>query len=103
MSDNVKSAGATIWEWRMAIFWFCLFSVNTLCTSITAALVGADWAQLDTQSKLMIVIAVIGNWTGAIMAFVSKQAQKIQKGELPIPTGETAFLENKINQTKPPV
>jgi hypothetical protein len=100
MSDMIKNAKAMMWEWRVAAFWFFLFSVNTLFTSITAALVGTDWATLDAQSKFMIFIAVAGNWTGTIMAFISKQAGRIQKTGLPFPApDETSFITRTQTQT----
>ena len=77
-TDNISKAGNAIWEWRIAILLFLLFSVNSLCMIILAALAGADWAQIDAQAKFMIYVAVLGNWTGVILAFVSKQAARIK-------------------------
>lgn len=66
----------TVLEYRLAVFWFCLFSVNSLCTSISASMAGAVWSNLGPQDRFAIYVAVIGNWTGTIMAFLSKAAQK---------------------------
>lgn len=85
MSTFITQAKA----WKFAIFWFVLFSVNALCTSVMAALTGADWATLDPQSKFMICVAILGNWTGTIMAFMSKAAKKIESGQLPFDDGTT--------------
>jgi hypothetical protein len=83
---NTKTAAI---EYRMAIFWFVLFSLNSLGTSILASLTGANWAELDGQSKFMIVMAVLVNWTGTIMAFISKQSARIkQTGEI-LPSNDT--------------
>ena len=91
-TDNISKAGNAIWEWRIAILLFLLFSVNSLCMIILAALAGADWAQIDAQAKFMIYVAVLGNWTGVILAFVSKQAARIKNtGEI-IPDDGTQFL-----------
>ena len=68
---------------RIALLWFALFSLNSLGTAITAALVGADWATLDAQGRLMIYVAVTVNWTGTVMAFLSKEVSRIkQTGEI---------------------
>lgn len=73
--------------WKMAIVYFCLFSINALGTSIMSALIGAKWETLDSQQKFMIGVGVLTNWTGLIMAFFSKSAQKIDKGVTPSDTG----------------
>ena len=101
MSDMIESTRVKIWEFRMAIMWFFLFSVNALCSCMIAALTGAKWHELDAQSKFMIVVAITGNWTGTIMAFVSKQAQRIQKSGLPFPQigDDTTFVTKTHTET----
>lgn len=79
--EKINNLTASVLEWRLAAFWFILFSVNSLCTAITAALVGADWATMDAQARFMVCVAVVLNWTGTIMAFVSKNATKISQGK----------------------
>lgn len=69
MSELTTKAANGVYANKSAIFWFLLFSINALCTSIGGALTGAQWNTLDAQSHLMIFIAVLGNWTGTIMAF----------------------------------
>lgn len=86
------------WGYRVAILWFVLFSINTLGTSITVALVGSDWAALDSQSKFMICTSILTNWTGSIIAFVSKAAKKVEDGANPLDivtaqTGDTTFTK----------
>jgi len=108
MSDTVikavSNAKVNIWEFRMAIFWFLLFSVNSLTTAINGALMGTQWSTLDGQTKFMIVFSIASNWTGTIMAFTSKQANRIKTtGDL-FPLGgssDTQFLQQttKISQT----
>ncbi len=68
-----------IWEFRLAIFWFLLFSLNALGTCILASLTGTKWAELDTQNRWMIFIAVFVNWSGTIMAFISKTSARVKK------------------------
>ena len=86
--------------------WFCLFSVNSLATSITASLLGTNWMTLSGQQKFEIVVAIIGNWTGTIMAFLSKASSKVAKGIDPLTTGNTDFFadpgfdKNKITPAK---
>lgn len=94
MPDSIKNAGTNIWEFRMAIFWFILFSTNALGTAVIASLTGTDWETLDPQDKFMICVAVFVNWTGTIMAFMSKQAGRIkQTGQIfPIGTGDTQII-----------
>lgn len=106
--DDVN-ATRHIWAYRLAILWFCLFSVNSLGTVIIAALQGAVWAQLSTQAKFLIITAIVSNWTGTIMAYVSKQAKRadagqaaeLANGSAPIPEGGTGFLAKASVQVQP--
>lgn len=66
-------------EWRMAILWFVLFSVNSLCSCVVAAMAGSVWSSLGTQEKFTMVVAILGNWTGTIMALFSKAAKKVDQ------------------------
>lgn len=78
MIEKIK---LTAMEYKMAVFWFILFSVNSLCTSITASMAGSVWGNLDPQSKFTIIVAIVGNWTGTIMAYLSKQSQRTKQLE----------------------
>lgn len=99
--DNISSAASTLWEWRIAIIMFMLFSINSLCMITLASLAGADWVMLDKQAKFMIYIAIMGNWTGTILAFVSKQAARIKKtGEILPEDGGTQFITRATQQTQ---
>lgn len=93
MSESVTNAGNRIWEMRVAIFWFTLFSVNALCSAITISLLNATWRELDHQGKFLIVVGVIWNWTTTTMAFVSKESSRIKK------TGEILPDENYSQTT----
>ena len=59
MSELVQNTRVKIWEFRMAILWFCLFSINALCSCMIAALTGAKWETLDFQSKKLKKIHAI--------------------------------------------
>lgn len=78
ITSNIVSTAA---GYHMAILWFVLFSVNALCTSIVASMAGCVWGNLGTQEKFTIVMAIIGNWTGTIMAYISKSSKKIEPEE----------------------
>ncbi|MDE2097616.1 MAG: hypothetical protein KGL39_10245 [Patescibacteria group bacterium] len=97
MSDLVKGTITQARMWRMAIFWFILFSINSLCTCIVSAMAGSVWANLGSQEKFTVVVAIIGNWTGTIIAFVSKAARKIEEGKEPF--DDTAIIK-KTDITK---
>jgi len=68
----------------MSVFWFVLFSINSLGSCIIAASAGSVWANLGTQEKFTVIVAVITNWTGVIMAYIKQAAKKIESGEIPI-------------------
>jgi sterol desaturase/sphingolipid hydroxylase (fatty acid hydroxylase superfamily) len=77
MIEMLNKAKTQWLAYRMAVAWFVMFSVNSLCTSILASLTGAKWDSIDWQQKFLICVSVLGNWTGTIMAFFSKQSQKM--------------------------
>lgn len=83
MSDQINSIISKAVAWRMAVLWFVLFSLNALGSSVIAALTGAQWSELDGQSKFMICLAVFVNWSGTVMAFFKSAAKKIESGQLP--------------------
>ena len=83
MPAIINDARLKLVEYRVAVFWFCLFSINALCSAMTIALTNATWADMDAQSKFLVGVGVIWNWTGTIMAFISNSAARVkQTGEL---------------------
>ena len=99
MSEMLNRAKTSILEWRMAICWFILFSVNSLATCLIASLVNCNWSQMDAQAKLLMALTVLANWTGTIMAFVSKAGSRIQQGQPLFPTGDTQFMTQTHSET----
>jgi len=81
VGDLFSKATLQVLGWRIAVAWFILFSFNSLLTATIAALTGTKWNTLDAQAHFLIVCAILANWTGTIMAFVSKAASKV-KNEL---------------------
>ncbi len=79
MGDLFSKATLRVIAWRMAIFWFVLFSINALFTATIAALTGTDWEAINNQKRFLIVLAILTNWTGTIMAFVSRAAGKLRE------------------------
>lgn len=70
---------------RVGLAFLVLFSINSLCTSTIGALSGMDWATANTQTKLIVCIAIVGNWTAVLLAFFRDAIAKIAKGEIPLP------------------
>ena len=95
MSNLIINAKA----WRFAILWFVLFSLNALGTSIIASLTGAQWDELKGQQKFLICTAIFVNWTGTIMAYMSRAAKKIESGQLPF--DDTSFQTKTPTDPKP--
>ena len=86
-----KSLLNKAWEFRLAALMFGLFSINSLGSCVLAASAGCVWDNLDWQSRLTVILAVIVNWTNAVMAYVSKAAKKIESGQPPI-GDDTSFV-----------
>lgn len=98
--DAATNVGANIWELRMAILMFVIFSASSLCTCIIAALTGAVWANMDGQTKFMICLIIFVNWSGTVTAFISKQSARIKKtGELFPDDDDGAFVVKQKQTT----
>lgn len=72
---------------KIAVVWFSLFTVNSLCSSIMGCLVGAYWSNMAAQDRFMMIVAIVAQWTSVMMAFMYNAASKVQHGELPIVGG----------------
>lgn len=68
--------------WLIAVYVF-LFSINALCTAILASLQSVEWPNLDQTTKFCIVIAVLANWTGVLLAFFNKHWSQVSEGNPP--------------------
>ena len=79
----------------MAILYCILFSINSLLTTLIASLVNADWDAMNGQSKLLLYFVVGANWTGTMLAFMSKNSKKLEDGDLPDDTTTTVVVPPK--------
>lgn len=79
MNGKVKQITVAALEWRIGIFWFCLFSINSLCSAIIIAIEGKDWSAMSHGQRFIIVVLILMNWTNLLMAFLSKAAQRIKQ------------------------
>lgn len=86
---------------RMAIAWGVLFSLNSLGTCIMVGLTNTVWAQLTLQSKFILVIGIFVNWSGTLMAFLSKTVARLESGKPPPTNGDTSFLTNPETPATP--
>lgn len=77
MKDTIN----TLLLHRITIGWLVLFTANSLFTSVMAALAGTDWASSDAQTKFLIIVAILANWTGVLMAFFNQAASRVRRGD----------------------
>lgn len=88
MKDALSNASATVILYRLAIARFCLFFVVTLCSSIMTALAGTLWAQVDNQTRFLIVTSVVSTVASTVMAFFDQSMKQAREGKDPI-TGQS--------------
>lgn len=101
MNGKVKLIAVAALEYRMAVFWFILFSVNSLCSAIVLSMEGKDWSVLTKWQKFIIVVMVLMNWTNLLMAYISKASQRIkQDPDLPLEV-DTPQKPSEIAPTAP--
>jgi hypothetical protein len=86
--------------YRMAILIGALFSINALATAIVISLLNNDWKNLSATSQFLVVVTVVQNWTGTMLAFFNKTLARIEQGKSPIETGDTQqFAKSALTGT----
>jgi len=96
-----KSNWQKVWEIRVSVAWFVLFSINSLGTCILAASAGSVWGNLGWQEKFTVAVAVVVNWTGTIMAYLKQAAKKIEAGQNPIDDNTQRFTNPPATKPMP--
>lgn len=100
LQDATEVVKVNVLEFRFALAWFALFTLNALASSLILCLTNVTYSTLDTQGEIMIWVAVILNWTNTIMAFMSSQAKRIKKtGELFPSTDDIQQFTRVVQQT----
>lgn len=88
MTNNENMNKVTL---RLAIAWGILFSFNALASCVMASLTHVKWSTLDFQDQLLICLAIFGNWSTVIMAFLSKTVARLSSGQPPPTNGTDLF------------
>lgn len=78
--------------WFLLILYFGGFTVYTFSTALAPALIANDWANLSAQKIFQIVLSVIANWLGIVLALILKTLVRMARGLPPIETGDTSHL-----------
>lgn len=77
---NAKAAAIF---YRLAVVDFLLFVIVAVASSILTALAGTQWSTSDNQTRLMIVVGIIGSVATTMKAFFSDAMSKVAKGQIP--------------------
>lgn len=88
--------------YKMAILIGILFSINALATAIVLSFMNVSWSQLDPTSKFILIVGILQNWTGTMLAFFNKSLSRVEQGKFPIDTGDTnptAFVKTTTETT----
>jgi hypothetical protein len=85
---------------RLAALWGTLYSLNALGTCIMVALQNAKWVEMPAQAKMLLIIGIAVNWTGTLMAFISKTVARLESGKEPPTNGTDLFTKP---DSKPPI
>ncbi len=84
MSEMMANARASVALHKLAIARFCCFVIFTLCTAIMTALAGTNWANVDSQTRFLIVVSIVGSVTSTIMAFFDQSIKRATDGKDPL-------------------
>lgn len=89
MKQLWNSTKANVAYYKLAYFYGFLYSMNALGTAIVASFLNVEWENLTPTTKFIMIVVVIQNWSGTMLAFLNKTLARLQVGEAPIPTGDT--------------
>lgn len=89
MSETIKNGVA---RYKLVIFYVCLFSFNSLSTAIVASFLNTEWSSLSSTSKFLLVVVVVQNWTGSMLAFFNKSLARVEQGKSFLETGDTQMI-----------
>lgn len=98
MSDLLSKAKEVALTWWLVVVWVFLFSIVSLCTSITSVFYGMRWSEIDTQDKIMAGFLVMISWGTTLMAFLNKAISRVHEGKLPIENGDTQLIQKTTVQ-----
>lgn len=76
--------------YRMAIFYGVLFSLNSLFSVTVASFLNIDYENISNTSKFLVIIVILQNWTGTMLAFLNKTMSRVAEDKPLIETGDTA-------------
>lgn len=64
----------------MAVTLLLLICVQNLCTSIMTALAGTNWELADSQTRFLIFVSILANFSGALIAFFRQKLTALVSG-----------------------
>lgn len=89
MSDAIKQH---LNGWRLTYVYCAIFLIGSVCSIVMASLQGVTWVTLDTQTRVLIVVAGIWNFCNTAGALVVKIG-KATGNPIPINGGDTEQLK----------
>lgn len=82
---------------KMQIAWFCFFTLVSLGSALDTALTGAQWDQIDNQTKFMICLGVFVSWGTTMMALFSKAMARVKDGGQPFEDDDSATTTKTVS------
>lgn len=96
--NNIKKLAL---QYKVAIGFGILFSLNSLFTAILISFLNTDWSSLNGTSKFLLIVGILQNWTGTLLAFFNKTIARVEQGKFPIDTGDTQIMtKTSVEQTQ---
>jgi hypothetical protein len=89
MSQILASVKQSALVYKMVILYVFLFSVNSLATATVASFLNIDWGSMTKTSKFLVVIVIIQNWTGVLLAFFNRSIQRAESGQAILQANDT--------------
>src|SRR5512146_2201418 len=93
MSEIVRSARDMLVLNKLVIFYGALCSLNALSTAIVASFMNTEWATLSATSKFLLIIVILQNWSGTMLAFINKTLSRVESGRPPVGDPEPTETE----------
>ena len=79
VSELFSKAKVAALAWKMVIFYFIFFTINSLGSSFVLAFQGKHWTQMDGTERVVVCVGVIVSWSGTMIAFLSQAISRARQ------------------------
>jgi hypothetical protein len=84
MSEFLSRATEQWLYWRLLIIKILLYSLTSAASVWMVATANVNIGSLDFWARVTLIVGMIGNWGGTMMALVDQTMSRLAKGQMPV-------------------